>query len=232
MSRRPHSAPAADDGHWRRTVTPCVYPGCRDGDGNARLTTDVICPPSRRRYERVLRWLADDYATLHAELGQPTGPAGEHVTVSREYGHPAEHLSDLKREVVWKLGGWHNAVADHQGHTPAPEPSGHREARCVHLARNYLLAHFEVLCIFPGARAAAHELHTLHGRIRATLGQSHRAKPLPVPCPDCDMLAMVRTVGWDRSDSIECAACGYLINEQEYDLYARILAAQYTGCEP
>lgn len=201
-----------------------MYPGCIDTDGNPRLTDLGICKPSRRHYRRVIAWLAEDYATLHAELGLLHSAGGEWVQQSKTYGHPAEDLSDLKRDIVWKLNGWHDALADHQNHTPPPDPDGHSEARCVHLARNYLLAHHEALCTFDGAPSAAYELHTLHGRIRGMHGWAHRPQQLPTPCPECQLLMMVRTVGWDRSDSIECEACGCQISEGEYGLYARVLA--------
>lgn len=210
------------------TMRPCAYPGCADLDGEPRLTDQAICEPSRRHYRRVLDWLLEDYVTLHRELGQITANNGDRVTMSREYGHPGEMISDLKRRIAGAMSDTHDALADHLGHTPPPEPNGHRESSCVAVAHRYLSAHFDDLCTFPGAEDAATELHELHGSMRAALGANRRHEHLPTPCPGCDLLTLTRAVTLDGAEQIECAACGTEIPEQYYTLYLRALVAEFA----
>lgn len=227
-----HSDPHADDGHWRDSARPCQYPGCADLDGNPRLTPDTFCEPSRRHYRRVLDWLLEDYAALHGELGQPTA-RGESVQMSREYGHPGEALSDAKRHIARTLADTADAIADQAGHTPPPEPNGHRESSLAAISHRYLAAHFDTLCSFPGAPDAAAELHSLHGQMRRMLGHNRQHQTLPAPCPECDMLTLTRTVDPDGTETIECAACAHLTPEHLYPAYLRVLVAEFApqGCD-
>jgi hypothetical protein len=205
-----------------------VFPGCADVDGNPRLTDQVICEPCRGRYRRVLSWLVEDYAKLHAELGQLRTPAGVRVRASREFGHPAEHISVWKAEIAVKLNATHEALADERGDLPPPAPAGHAEARLVAAAYRYLSVRFEALCTFGGAEAAASELAELHGRIRSRLGYSRRPAHLPTPCPTCDLLTMYRWVQADGIEWIECVACTRRVSEEEYAFYLRFLLAEHA----
>jgi hypothetical protein len=104
------------------------YPGCRDLDGNPRLTRDVICEYSRRHYGQVLDRLALHYVLLRRTLPQPAASPGERVmrVVAREYGHPAEWASDTARAIADQLGEAHDGLAEHLHHDPPPHP-GHYE---------------------------------------------------------------------------------------------------------
>lgn len=226
----PHDVPGCD-GTCGAMERRCAFPGCLDPSASSRtdkvprlLYPDeaVFCRGCRNRYRRVLDWLLEDYATIDAAMPTPLGAGGDKIMVSREYGHPAEWASDMKRRIADTVDGWANALRDHQHHTPANPHR--REARKLATEHKYLTAHFDTLCVFPGALDAAEELCELHADIRRALGQSRASTKLDTPCPACDLITMRRTVELDRSDWIECMNCGYSFEEKYYKLYTKIVS--------
>lgn len=207
------------------TVTPCSFPTCRDANGDKRLTTAVICDGCRKFYRRHFGWLVEDYAFLHAYIGQLTSQQGERVTTSKSYGHPAEALSDMKAEIAKVTFGWEDALRDHLGHSDG-RSEGKREQRLLVDAIRYLRGQEESLFTFPGAAQAADEIHRLHRDARRILGMTGPVQHLPAPCPDCDLLTLNRMVSLDRSDHIWCGNCGIEIDSDHYGLLVRILAAE------
>jgi hypothetical protein len=70
--------------------------------------------------------------------------------------------------------------------------------------------------------AAVEELHTLHRRCRSRAGMTRRTTPLRgVPCPHCDLVALVRTTG---DDNPWCQGCGQPITEDEYTRWVKLQA--------
>lgn len=207
-------------------VRPCVYPRCADVDGNPTLTDQGMCPACRRAYRQLLHRLVDDYAALHAQLGQltaaPESGCGGRTAVS--YGHPGEHLSDAKRRISGALDGAEDGLRDYLGDTPA-NPA-RRESRTVATASRYLAGHLEQLATYPGARDTAADLADAHHASRWALGWRPAAQHLPTPCPECELLTLARIVRWDRSDTISCSNCGAQISSESYGLWTRIVAGQ------
>lgn len=209
----------------------CGFPGCLDpieskrtGERVPRLLgagEALFCHGCRARYGNVLRWIRDDYLTIHAAMPTPLGGNGVMVTASKEYGHPAEWASDMKRRLADTVDAIADDLRDHLGHTPANP--GRREARKFDTEHRYLTAHLDDLCVFPGAVDAAIELDDLHADIRRALGQTRAATKLDTPCPECDLITMRRTVELDRSDTIECMNCGATVKEEHYGLYTRVV---------
>jgi hypothetical protein len=216
----------------RGSIRPCVYPGCRDTDGNPRLTTDVICGPSRGHYRTTLTRLGWDYVTIHTTMPKPAtfGPRTR-TSSARTYGHPAEWASDTLAEIADALNTAEAAVRGWLGHAPAVH-SGHAEPRRVALALHYLDVWFDELCIHPNAGTAADQITDLHRRIYSALsGGPHRTR-LPVPCPECDLVLLARVLdaGVDR---IECRnpECGVRITPDHYGLWTQIVLDRALGSE-
>lgn len=207
-------------------ISPCVYPGCDDGSGNPTLTTNGMCDHCRRRYRRLLDRIVIDYVTIRATM--PKGPVTTDADTrqaprgSREPGHPAQWASDTARRIADTLDDISEGLRDHLTHLPPP-PRSNAEGRRVDHAHATLVARLDDLCTYPGARASAVELVTLHGQVRWALGHGGARRALPTPCPDCGIFPVFRTVRMDRSDTIECDACGRVIRDVEYGLYTRMI---------
>lgn len=205
-------------------IAPCPYPGCRDIDGNPRLTRDVICEPSRRHYHHVLDRLLLSYVLLRATLPQPAQTTGNHRTkiTTREYGHPAEWASDTARAVADQLGEAHDGLAEHLHHDPPPHP-GNREPGRVATAHHYLSCWFAELCTYPAAADTAEALYDLDRDIRRGLGATTRQQHLPVPCPQCQLQLLVRNLERTGQDTVDCLGCGHVIPASHYGWWARVL---------
>lgn len=213
-----------------RSIGPCGYPGCRDEDGNARLTRDVICEPSRRHYRKILDRLVLHYILLRLTLPKPTSPPGERVMriVAKEYGHPAEWASDTARAVADQMGDAHDNLAEHLQHDPPPHP-GSREYGRVAVAHHYLTVWFDRLCTMPGSADTAEALYDLDRDIRRGLGKTDPRRHLPVPCPSCELLTLTRSLDSDGTDSVECRSCDHVIRAEHYGLWTRILVDEALG---
>lgn len=204
-------------------IRPCVYPGCRDIEGNPRLTQNTICDPSRRHYRRLLDWIALDYITIRQTMPQPI-TTGTNVRASnrREYGHPAEWASDALRRIADLLNDTEDDLRDYRHDDPAPHP-GHSEPRRVAHAHHYLTNRMDDLCEYPGAEDKCVELYDIHGKMRAALGQTRPRWHLPTPCPQCELATLSRTIDLAGTDAITCENCGTVIPESHYEFYARIV---------
>lgn len=208
------------------TVRPCEYPGCDNGHGDPRLTGSTFCDPCRRRHRKHLDWIVLDYVTLKATMPKPVFGAGQRRSSSVEPGHPAEWASDTARQICEILNGAEDALRDHLHHEPAPHNhmTG-QEARLVEHAYTYLAGAFDHWCTYPGAHTNATEIADIHRTVRHRLGYTRDSVLLPTPCPHCDTAAMTRSVD-PGNDRIECANCGILVKEAEYDWFALVLLDQ------
>lgn len=206
------------------TIAPCVYPNCRDHEGNPRLTAITICDYSRTHYRRRLTELVDDFITIATTLPQPivadiNARRGKEGTP----GHPRAWASDTLRTVAGTLDGIEDGLRDHLGHTPPAPPGTVREAHVVARAFTYLTAQFDDLCTYPGAEDAAIEVEELTKQIHTALGRNKVVRRLPTPCPECNLATLVRSIDRNLVDSITCDNCGRTINEDHYGLYARMV---------
>lgn len=218
--------------HTIGSIGPCAYPGCRDLDGNPRLTRQTICDPSRRHYAAVLDRLALHYVLIRRDLPAPAPTPGERVmrVVAKVYGHPAEWASDTCRAIADQLAEAHADLADHLGHD-GPPWQGHAEPRRVAISHHYLSAWFDRLCTKPGAPDTAEALYDLDRDIRRGLGKTDPRRFLPVPCPrpDCGLLGLVRTLdGATGEDRVDCHACGEHIPADRYAWWTRQLLHEIT----
>jgi hypothetical protein len=207
-------------------ISSCPYPGCRDSDGNPRLTRDVICDSSRRHYATIIDRLVLHYVLLRATLPKPVPPPGERVMriVAREYGHPAEWASDTARSIADHFGETHEALAEHLRHR---QPRGLRaESQRVSDAHHYMTVWFAELCTWPAAGDTAEALVDLDRDVRRGLGKTDPRRFLPVPCPNpaCELLGLVREINLGTGeDSVTCHCCGEVIPSERYAWWTRRL---------
>lgn len=205
-------------------ISPCVFPGCRDNDGNPRLTRDTICESSRRFYAGMLDKLALHYILIRRDMPAPAAPPGEKVMriVAKTYGHPAEWASDTARAIADLLNDTHDGLAEHLHREPPPHPQS-RELGRVAAAHHFLTVNFHDLCVWPAAADTAEALHDLNRRIRSGLGHTDPRRFLPVPCPNCDVLGLIRTLDEDGTDRVDCHSCGEVIPSDRYAWWTRTL---------
>lgn len=213
-------------------IGPCVYPGCRDNNGDPRLTRDTICDPSRRHYRLVLDRLAVHYVLIRRDLPAVAAEPGERVmrVVAKVYGHPAEWASDVARAIADQLNDAHDGLADVLRHDPPPHPLS-RELGRVKAAHHYLTSWFDELCVYPAAGDTAVALYDLDRAVRRGLGLTDPRRFLPVPCPSCHLLGLVRTIGPDDgTDTVDChnPACGESIPAERYGWWTRVLLEENT----
>lgn len=196
-----------------QSVSPCAYPGCRDQDGNARLTADVFCGPCQRRFQRLLSWLLLDYVTLRTQMPMPISTNPVRASNSREYGHPREWASDTARDIADCLSLTEDALREHL-RQPTVDARRAGEVVRVKAASGFLTARFSSLLDYPDADHVAAELEELHRKIRSRLGLTRFVQRLPIACPFCETWALLRTVG-----EVQCGNpdCGRVIREEHYD---------------
>lgn len=214
-------------------VSPCPYPGCRDIDGNPRLTRDVICEPSRRHYRLILDRLALHYVLLRRDLPRPAAQPGERVmrVVAKEYGHPAEWASDTARAIADQLGLAHEGLAEVLGHDGPPHEQSREHGR-VAISYRYLTNWFDQLCTYAAAADTAEALYDLDRHVRRGLGKTNPQRHLPVPCPSCDLLTLVRNLDLDGTDLVECRACDEIIPADRYAWWTRTLLDEMDNDPP
>lgn len=203
------------------TVHPCTNPRCRDQDGNPRLTHHQLCDPCHHRLRRILDRIVIDYVILRSTYPKPTSTQSRRAP-GYTSGHPAQWASDTARHIADLLDATSDAIRDQLNHLPPP-PRQRAETRVVEHAYATLTARTQQLADYPGAGDTLQELEETHHRIRHALGQDRHRVLLPAPCPSCGNLGVTRTIGDDRSDTIQCHNCGRTITEGEYGLYARII---------
>ena len=85
----------------------------------------------------------------------------------------------------------------------------------------------------PGAGDTAEALYDLDRDVRRGLGKTDPRRFLPVPCPACDLLGLVRTISLDDGeDSVECRSCEEKIPSDRYAWWTRQLLDELTGDTP
>ncbi|QLF84874.1 hypothetical protein SEA_BBQVALINDRA_65 [Gordonia phage BBQValindra] len=220
---------------------------------NNQATTGA---PTRKvtpdRLRRLLYWLTQDWIHLSRALPTPASQGGRSSNV-KEYGHPAEWASDQCRQIADLFWEWHNLVATDRGETlPTPmcSPQGRRirtERQVIVAAWKYLEPRLEwmlerrvpvsSMTLSPPwlwewelEDDAFSELFELHNVIRRRTGHATIRHLLPLPCPKCEMLTLVRRRGMDTLDFIICDQCGYYVADDHYDfLVTLMLDTQMQG---
>lgn len=204
------------------SIRPCVYPRCDNSHGDPELTNEGMCRRCQNRYQQTLRWLVLDWVNLRTNMPQPRRRENtERRTTGKIYGHPAEWASDTAAEIATVLNWAHDDIADHLGETPPPHP-GTTETIRIRKAWQYLNNRIPILANYPGNKDTAETITDLHQRIRSQLGHTRPRQILPIPCPQCELRTIVRTIA-PYNDAVTCDNCGWTIREENYPFFTRLV---------
>lgn len=208
----------------------------------------VIC--QRRPYERAQvcegdrAWLAilpGTVAELYALLPEallPAASGGPKVSGSREAPLPLA-VDALDLTLPARAGTVHDPHGDQVGHQPVatildtwvrdwagmrgeglPEPT-------VPTLTRWLAHRTEWACnSHIAVDEYADEMRALVRTLRIVTGTARYVDRLPAPCPDCDLLSLIRQ---DGADHVECTECRRLWTEDEYRRLAVVLAGEMRG---
>lgn len=203
-----------------KPIGPCVHPGCRDQDGNPRLTTQTTCDNCRRFLAKQLNWLHEDYIFIKAYMPKPdtTGPRRR---TQITYGHPSAWATDMCRLIAEQLNRIEDDLREELNDAPPANIHTAPEQHVMQSAYDYLKVRIDLLSDRDPdiATDAAETITALHSAVRRTLGYNHVKQRLEgVACPSCDVAALVRSVG-----QIDCENCYRIITETLYPLLTRIV---------
>lgn len=203
------------------TIKPCPYPHCVGPDGNAVLTAEGICASCRVKVERDLIGLAETYTRLHLALVPGRTSVDDKVSGTKSPAPPLR-LSMLVHStmLVEILTTWETELRQHLA-LSLPERATRDGWRIQHAAR-FLTRRLDMACAVAPA-SAVDLCHGIAGA-RRLLGLTRLLHRLSAPCPDCDLLALVRE---DGAAYVRCRACGATWSEDLYHSLARAAAAEY-----
>lgn len=205
------------------TISPCLYPRCVDRDGNATLTGDGICTWCRdKRVARDLNAAPTLYTQLRLAVVPGKSKREDKVSGSRTPAVPLVlAMLDQATRLFDALQDWADVVR--VAAQLAPRPAGHtREGWSVNTSVALLLPRLDQACAV--APTLAVELGAETQSARGMLQITRLVHRLDVPCPDCDLKALVRE---DGAAYIRCRACGACWAEELYQSLARVIAAEY-----
>lgn len=208
-------------------------------------------PPKRmpaKRLRQTMYWLALDW--IHLREMEPVVSVQRFQDIARssnvkDYGHPQEWASDSARDIVDKLSGWHDYLAEHRDERRPPfgvafgstgfrsriETQQVEQLRLV-AAWKYLEPRCEQLVQLVDLEALK-ELPDLHNKIRSALGQYVPKYTIPVPCPndECGLRTLMRVMGIGQ-DFITCDSCGYTIKDSYYPLLVKMTLDAFMPANP
>lgn len=169
--------------------------------------------------------LALDWVYLHTHLPKPAVTENGRRAPNRTYGHPAQWASDKKAEITRLFYGWHNSLALARNETP-PTPTAAEQTRVVK-AWKYLEPRLEHLTTLIPQAAAFKPISDLHHQIAGALGFTAQTKQaLPIPCPNCNLKTLARTISGD--DNIRCEACRFNVNQNDYPALVQKVLEELT----
>jgi hypothetical protein len=217
--------------------------------GRARLpawsTEDGdLCHVDTTHVLRAVEQLPRDYLELGLLLGKTGGSHSAPTGGTRDLPVPLRlGVLTLQEAIVTELAIWAGPVAELDGFSFTE--TGRPEHR-VRYASGWIVGRWPSLLSVPpidvarldgreerlsGRNAAtlteedgvdgALGLLALHERVEQVEGRTHRAHQLWSPCPRCQTLALRREEG---SPHVVCQRCGHLMNMDQYDQLADVLA--------
>mgnify|MGYP003576021883 CR=1 FL=1 len=103
-------------------------------------------------------------------------------------------------------------------------PHEHAPAPLVFTLCRWLADRLDWACRYhPAIDEFAADLVELVGKVRRATGDTRLVHKLPAPCPDCDLLSLIRL---DGADHVECENCHRLWTEGDYQRLCVVLAAE------
>jgi ribosomal protein S27E len=213
--------------------------------GAAIDAAEGLCPACERRVTRAIADLPAVYTQLETIIGEHRS-AGEFVSGTRDQPIPPRlDVIITQADIDAVLTAWAAPLASRirVGWNPgrmAVQRGGVRVTRAAHM----LAAHTDALLRIPvqatrvwvaglgpaviqrsGIHAAL-DLLALHQRGKFLVTGGSGDARLPVPCPHCEALALVRANG---ADQVDCRACGRSWPESDYRRLCLILADDYRA---
>lgn len=183
------------------------------------LTTDHICTDCRARVHRAVQGLLRIYVQLSIELAHLPVVADGPVSSSAVESRPPLRMNvlELMDRMLSTADAWCAAVS------PQLRRRASSRGAAMAAAMKFLRANEDRLLDSPRAAEFAIEMLNLDHRGRRMLGWNRLVHHLPVPCPYCNLLALVRIDGDDR---VFCGQCEVAWNHDEYQRLVGILAYQ------
>jgi hypothetical protein len=204
------------------TIQRCLYPACRDLDGQPRLTAAGICSVCQCHVERDLTRAPRIYVDLHLTL-----PPGNAVGRTEKVSGTRSPRAPLNMQVLATgsalcqvLTLWVSLVRVDLG--MVIPPSGHvRESVAVARFSEWLLPRLAESCAISPQSAMA--LRSVSSVARKLLGLTKLVHRLASPCPDCGLLALFRE---DGAAYVRCGMCGASWAEELYQSLARVITME------
>lgn len=179
----------------------------------------VWCGDCGNAIAAALDELPDLLTALDAEVDQQRAAGGDApITGSRGRPSPSPIVDDID-EITRLLEYWEDAHREYAGH-PARPPRG--SGRRPGAAARWLATHLVVVLAAPFAEELGRDVTRLHRLARRRTATDQAKARKPVPCPGCDLLALVHAAG---DKYIGCDSCGRLLSFDEYDAWTRLAAA-------
>ncbi|MEU5258972.1 hypothetical protein [Amycolatopsis sp. NPDC021455] len=196
-----------------------------------------FCDTCARHVEQAVQALPQDYVQLNAILGGGSTVGGEPVRMTKDLPVPIRlHIEALQRSMVEEADAWAGSLArvlNVDWHPHGGTRPGWRLTRACRLIGNSLSAFLALrdekhiiweyghryVAPRDGLDGALNFL-SLSYKARLFLGQTKLVHHLPVPCPRCDAMDLVRE---DGSELIECRDCNRTYSWTEYERLCLIL---------
>lgn len=172
--------------------------------------TPVWCSRDAAAIRAALADLDDLAALLESWSDGHRGAASGERTSGGQYGSRSPNpIADTLEEMYGELATVEANWREHRGLPPRPRRST-TEARSRTVA--WLLAQLDGILAHPGSVEFGHAAIAWQARLQKLAKSDPVVRRRPVPCPRCDRRAL-RT----RDDGYtQCAACGRLLDEDEY----------------
>jgi len=204
--------------------------------GRAIHAEHGFCDACTRQGERAVHDLPQDYVRLNLILGKGRTVGGEPVRMTKELPVPIRlHIEALQRNMVDETDAWAHSLSrvlnvDWQAGGTRPSWRLDRGCRLICGALTAFLSlrdEKHIIWEYGHRYVAARDgldgglkFMSLSHKAQLFLGQTKLIHRLPVPCPRCDAMDLVRE---DGSDIIECRDCTKKYTWDEYQHLCLIL---------
>lgn len=216
------------------------------GEARGAWGPRTLCDPCRGRLADAIAELPELYAWLWLQLPSSSLPPDARATAVRGRTAPIPLRGDvdaLMRDLYDVAASWEERVRD-VAHLPDRHRGIHPHGPALTEITRTLQTHVDALLALqpqPMIRrgddgtiiewldgaTAAEEILRLHAQARRMAGHTRQVTTLPgVPCPQCDLCALVTVSG---EANPHCRGCGANLPEEDYRRWTRHLAheAQY-----
>lgn len=193
----------------------CTMPGCT---GMARTK---VCEGHAKEVHSNVTEFPITYVRLRRAL-IPSQSRSEHVSGTRA---PQAAMSisvwSVMEDMVETVERWAVLAREHRGTEPLVTLGRHGPR--LHRSVAALQRHGELLLDLSVAEEYVTDMRRIKSRAEVALKADNLLHRLDVPCPACEIKALVRK---DGDEWVLCAACGARWDEQSYQRLVKVLAYQ------